>query len=183
MLTLAVSILLYFQSRPISHTREKAAFLPEGSTRKDGVTVRIKGDCVKSGVYQFDSAMSLGTVINMTVPFCQEFSRNQGSIKKIMYTGDVFLILCCNGKHVEITRDTMQVVEKMVLGIPLDPNSLTADEWEMLPRIGPTLARKIIADRQLYGDFLSTCDLERVPGIGSATVKQLEGYFVKKVMY
>lgn len=183
LLILAVSILLYFQGRPFSHAREKAAFLPGGNAKQGGFTVRIKGDCVKSGVYQFEYAMSLGTVINMTVPFCQEFPKNQGAGKKEMYTGDVFSILCCNGKLAEITRDTMPVVEKMVLGIPLDPNSLTTGEWEMLPRIGPVLARKIVADRQLYGDFLSITDLERVPGIGPATVKQLEGYFVNKVMY
>ncbi len=182
-LTLAVSILMYIQGRPFSNSRERVAFLPGGRAEHSGVTVRVKGDCVKSGVYHFDYPIPLGTVINVTVPFCQGFTRNQGSIKKTLYTGDVVLIVCRNGKHAEITRDNMRVVEKMVLGISLDPNSLSADEWEMLPRIGPVLARRIVVDRQLNGDFLATSDLDRVPGIGPATVKLLEGYFVKEVMY
>jgi competence protein ComEA len=183
LLTLAVSILMFLQGHPISHTREKVAFLPGGSPEQGGVTFRVEGDCVKSGIYHFDYPMPLDTVINVTVPFCQKFTRKQGPLKKIMYTGDVVLMVFRDGKCVEITRDTMHVVEKMVLGIPLDPNSLTADEWEMLPRIGPALARKIVVDRQLNGDFLATSDLERVPGIGPATVKLLEGYFVKEVIY
>jgi competence protein ComEA len=177
LLALAVSILMYIQGHPFSHSRERVAFLPGGRAEHSGVTVRVKGDCVKSGVYHFDYPMPLGTVINVTVPFCQGFTRNQGSNKKILYTGDVVLMVLRDGECIEMTRDTMQIVEKMVLGISLDPNSLSADEWEMLPRIGPALARKIVIDRQINGDFLSIRDLERVPGIGPATVKLLKGYF------
>jgi competence protein ComEA len=180
LLTLVVSVLLYLQGRPISHMRVKVAFLPGGTAEQGGITIRIVGDCVKSGVYHFNNTMQLGTVINMTVPFCQDISRNQDSLKKTLYTGDVVLIPCCDGKHVEITRDAMHVVDKMILCLPLDPNRLTGNEWEMLPQIGPALARRIVIDRQKNGDFLSIRDLERVNGIGPATVKQLDGYFQNK---
>jgi len=180
LLTLAVSFLFFLQGRPISHSREKVAFLPGGSAEQGGVTIRLEGDCANPGVYQFDYTVSLGTVMNMTVPFFRECYRNQGPFKKIIYTGDVVSVMCSDWQHAEIKRDNVKVVEKVILGIPLDLNSLSADEWEKLPRIGPALAKRIVIDRQENGDFLSTSDLERVPGIGPATVKQLEGYFVKK---
>ncbi len=141
-----------------------------------GRTIRLQGNCVKPGVYQFDSPVSLGTVINMTVPFLRGFSWDQGLPKLILSTGDVVSVTCADGELVEITRDSVCAMEKMILGIPLDTNSLTAAEWELLPRIGPALARRIVLDRQENGDFRSVRDLERVPGIGPATVRQLKGY-------
>jgi competence protein ComEA len=177
LLMLAVSFLLFLQGRPISHSREKVAFLPGRSAEQDGITIRLEGDRVKSGVYRFDCNQSLGTVINVTVPFMNDIVLDQGFVKKRLYNGDAVVVKQNSVQHAEIKRDNVSVVEKMILGIPLDPNMLTATEWEMLPRIGPSLAKKIIADRQENGDYLSISGLERVPGIGAATVKQLEGYF------
>jgi competence protein ComEA len=176
LLLLAVSVLLFIQGHPLSHTRERVPFLPERSAVPGGMTIRLEGNCVKPGVYQFESNESLGTVINMTVPFLLGFSRDQGLFEKILSTGDVVSVTCNDGEHIEITRNSLCVVEKMILGIPLDPNSLTSAEWELLPRIGPTLARRIVQDRQENGDFRSIRDLDRVPGIGAATLRQLKGY-------
>ena len=176
-LMLAVSVLLIIQGRPIFHPREKVPFLPERSAVQGGMTIRLEGNCLKPGVYQFDSTVSLGTVINMTVPFLRGFSGGQGLPEKRLSTGDVVSVTCNDGEYVEITRKNVCVVERIVLGIPLDPNSLTPVEWELLPRIGPVLAKKIVLDRQENGDFRSIRDLDRVPGIGAATVRQLKGYF------
>jgi len=183
LLMLAVSFLLFLQGRPISHSREKVAFLPGRSAEPEGITIRLEGDRVKSGIYRFDCNKSLGTVINVTVPFMDDIFLDQGSFKKRLYTGDAVVVKQDSVQHVEIKRDNVPVVERMILGIPLDPNRLIATEWEMLPRIGPSLAKKIIADRQENGDYLSIEGLERVHGIGAATIKQLERYFGYNVLH
>ncbi|RQW85509.1 MAG: helix-hairpin-helix domain-containing protein [Geobacter sp.] len=183
LLMLAVFLLLFLHGRPGSHSREKLAFLPGGRATGGSITIRIEGDGVKPGIYQFYNNVSLGTVTNMTVPFLREKLRNPGMLKNILYTGDVVSVLPGDGQYVEIKRDSVQVMEKMILGIPLNPNSLTAAEWEMLPRIGPALAKRIVLDRQYNGEFLSINDLDRVPGIGAATVKQLEAYFSHALAY
>jgi competence protein ComEA len=177
LLVLAISGLLFIQGHPISHSGEKVPFLPGNKAASGGLTIRLEGDCVKSGIYHFDNNVSLGTVINMTVPFLRELPSQQGVIKNKLSTGDVVIVTCSDGEHIELTSNSMRVVEKMILSIPLDPNSLTVAEWEMLPRIGPTLARKIVLERQINGEFKSFRELERVSGIGEATLKQLDGYF------
>jgi len=183
LLTLAVFLLLFLHGRPSSYTREKVAFLPGGRAPQGSVTIRIEGDGVNPGFYQFDYEMPLGTVTNMTVPFLREKLVNPAILQNILYTGDVVSVLSGDVQRVEIKRNSVQVVEKMILGMPLDPNRLTVAEWEMLPRIGPSLAKRIVADRQYNGEFLSINDLDRVPGIGAATVKQLEGYFSFALAY
>ena len=71
----------------------------------------------------------------------------------------------------------MQVRERIILGIPLDPNRMNIEDWDVLPGIGPVLAERIVHDRQLNGDFTSFSDLKRVPGLGEIKVQKLASYF------
>jgi len=59
---------------------------------------------------------------------------------------------------------------------PVDVDVASAAELERLPRIGPALARRIIADRDANGPFGSLEELTRVRGIGPATARQLAPY-------
>lgn len=49
-----------------------------------------------------------------------------------------------------------------------------AAEIERLPRIGPVLARRIVADRDSLGPFGSMEEFRRVKGVGAALAKALE---------
>jgi len=60
--------------------------------------------------------------------------------------------------------------------VKIDINSASAAELELLPRIGPTLAARIVADRDANGPFDSLDDLRRVNGIGPRTVEQVTPY-------
>lgn len=65
------------------------------------------------------------------------------------------------------------------LARPLDPGErIDADragprELERLPGVGPALARRIVADRESLGAFGGIAGLDRVVGIGSATLGRL----------
>lgn len=176
---LAVVVIFLFvqKGHRISQSGEPVAFLPGGSTQAGAVTIRIEGDLVKPGVYQFVYNEQAGTVINMTVPFLSDYSCLKGVPLNNVYSGDVLRLKLHNSKGPEITRLSMSVAEKMLLGISLDPNKITAEEWQQLPGIGPSLARRIVVDRQINGEFATIEDLERVPGIGAAKVKKLERFF------
>jgi len=58
-------------------------------------------------------------------------------------------------------------------GTALNLNQATAVELEGLPGIGPSLARRIVADREARGPFAAVQALDRVPGIGPALVGRL----------
>jgi competence ComEA-like helix-hairpin-helix protein len=57
----------------------------------------------------------------------------------------------------------------------LNVNRATAVELERLPGIGPSLARRIVADREARGPFATVGAMDRVPGIGPALVARLGG--------
>lgn len=54
-------------------------------------------------------------------------------------------------------------------------NTATEAELLQLAGIGPSLARAIVADRSARGRYRKVEDLMRVPGIGAAKLKALEG--------
>lgn len=58
----------------------------------------------------------------------------------------------------------------------IDLNRASAGELQLLPRIGPALARRIVEDRAARGPFASVEDVARVRGIGPRTVELLRPY-------
>jgi len=74
-----------------------------------------------------------------------------------------------------LTPGGMSARTRLAVGLPLDLNRATAVDLELLPGIGPRRAAAIVADREAHGAYGSVADLERVPGIGAATVERLRG--------
>ncbi len=59
-------------------------------------------------------------------------------------------------------------------------NTASAAELELLPQIGPTLAARIVAEREANGPFASLEDIERVRGIGPRTVEKIRDLAVAR---
>jgi len=60
--------------------------------------------------------------------------------------------------------------------VTVDLNKATAEELEQVPRIGPTLAGRIILFRDQHGAFDSVSELTKVKGVGKLTFKKMEPY-------
>lgn len=59
---------------------------------------------------------------------------------------------------------------------PVNVNAASAQELEALPGIGPKLAQHIVEYRTQHGPFACPEDLEKVDGIGPATVEKIRPY-------
>jgi competence ComEA-like helix-hairpin-helix protein len=58
-------------------------------------------------------------------------------------------------------------------GDRMDVNRATAEELELLPGVGPSLARRLVEAREAGGPFLRAADLSRVRGVGLKTREKL----------
>jgi competence protein ComEA len=67
---------------------------------------------------------------------------------------------------------------------PLDPQFLVdinAADWPeltLLPEVGETLAKRIVASREAHGPFVDHRDLMRVEGIGPRTLEAVSPYLL-----
>jgi competence protein ComEA len=71
----------------------------------------------------------------------------------------------------------MSIKERMILGTPLDLNTMSVSDLVELPGIGGVTAANIVRDRQDNGVFRTLEDLKRVPGIGPKKIELLEPFF------
>lgn len=69
----------------------------------------------------------------------------------------------------EVDKDTALLNEK------LNINTATSQELQLLPGIGPQLARRIVAHRQTHGPFSSPSQIKEVRGIGEKTLQRITG--------
>ncbi len=74
------------------------------------------------------------------------------------------------------TVTTQRQGQETVLPEKINLNTATASQLETLDGIGPKLAQRIIDDREANGPFASVDDLDRVSGIGPATVENLRDF-------
>jgi len=56
-------------------------------------------------------------------------------------------------------------------GERIDPNTAGVDELDRLPKVGPALAARIVEWRQAHGRFRTLADLDSVPGVGPALLR------------
>ena len=61
---------------------------------------------------------------------------------------------------------------------PIDINSASAEELSVLPGIGPTLAERILAFRNLNGSFQRPEELLNVEGIGPGKLEDILNYVI-----
>lgn len=79
------------------------------------------------------------------------------------------------------SRDSLEaraarLARPLAAGETVDVDRAPADELVRLPRVGPALAGRIVAEREARGPFGGLDGLARVPGIGVATREALRPY-------
>jgi len=67
---------------------------------------------------------------------------------------------------------------RLALGTPIDLNRARGSDLMAIPGIGPALSEAIVRDRRVRGRFSSLGALERVRGVGPATVRRIAPFVV-----
>lgn len=88
------------------------------------------------------------------------------------------LSLVAEGATCRVSRRSLSASQALLLGLPLELNTASAEDLEALPGIGPGVARAIVEDRARRGHFRSVDELERVRGIGPKALERLRGFLV-----
>lgn len=85
--------------------------------------------------------------------------------------GEIELVRTLPGRSPLAHKDsTIALARPLDPGERIDLDRAGAQEVGRLPRVGPGLAKRIVADREARGPFGSLEGLDRVPGVGAAVL-------------
>jgi len=72
--------------------------------------------------------------------------------------------------------DSTDIHKSFIAGLPIDINKASAAELSLVPGISTTLAHRMVSYRDQHGHFTTWKEIDRVKGLGSATIKRVKNY-------
>jgi competence protein ComEA len=175
LLAVTAAIPFIFNSRRSLHSRAPAAFSVVSSVQGH---VRISGDVRHPGMYPLGVNKLAGNVIAMAVPVRPISVLEPSGIGAVpLSNGEALQVLVSSSGRALVTVGAVPAAERLVMGIPLDINSMSEADLDKVPGIGPALARRIALYRQNNGGRMSVQDLLLVEGVGEKKFASLRKLF------
>jgi competence protein ComEA len=122
--------------------------------------VQVVGAVVSPGVYELPPDSRVMDAVAMAGGLTAKADPASVNLARIIQDGEQLVIGTSGGK--DSSRNTQPTA--------ININSATVDDFDKLPRIGATLAERIVAYRDTNGPFSTIDELLEVPGIGDLTL-------------
>ena len=165
---------LYIKSRPSQILFARPAFRALSSGR---MLIKVSGEVQHPGIYEVPVNALAESVIKMALP---KKPLEQDTIKTAatvhLLNGQAVNLASLPDGTYHVIVDRMTVPECMILGIPLDISTMSEADFDRLPGIGPALAKRIVAYRQLNGGVLHVNDLTAIEGFSKKKLQLIQKF-------
>lgn len=138
--------------------------LPEESRIADAIK-KAGGVTQEADLDQVNLAFVLSDGQKIYIPSKKEKEANEGKVYITTESGNNVII-----------KDKVEGGKKQKVNI----NEAKQEDFEQLPGIGPSIAKKIIEYREQNGKFTSIDELQEVKGIGEAKLENIKEYITVK---
>lgn len=158
--------------RPSLESEASASTVPEKT-----VYVHVTGAVGKPGVYELAEGSRVAAAIQAAGGFSDDAQLDSCNLARVLVDGEQLKILSVEeAASVEAKPDNVGGGEtKSGSSGIVNVNTASESELETLPGIGPSTAKRIVADREEKGPFESVEDLTRVSGIGEKKLESIAG--------
>lgn len=149
---------------------------PLQETASKEFVVEVVGEVRKPGVYLFQHSPTLKEAIDKAGGLKKPAVFEADSFSGPLATGTLIKIRRDSQQEVRIEIGSMEANKLLIFNIPLDLNRVSLEDLCLLPGIGESLAREIIAYRERRKGFRSVEELKHVKGIGEKKYRSMKTY-------
>jgi competence protein ComEA len=172
---MAVSVSVMYKSRPGRENSTSAVFSVPSSSRG---YVRISGDVRHAGIYPLSANKMTMTAIKMADPLSATMDGlAEADAAAYLENGMALHVTVRPNGTLQLMKSQMAANERIVMGVPLDINAMSAADFDRVPGIGPVMARRIAEYRQNNGGTMKITDLLSIEGIGEKKYNHMLKYF------
>jgi len=144
-------------------------------TNGNKIYILITGEVKNSGAYMFDTGPSVTEVINRTGDHREKMTGTELETYPHLTQGTGIHVSSEDG-HIKVTPHPIPAFYKVTLGIPISLNTASQEALEAVPYIGPSLAKRIIQYRSIYGPFIAVEQIKSLPGVGKVRYSKISPY-------
>ncbi|MCX8117229.1 MAG: helix-hairpin-helix domain-containing protein [Desulfobacterota bacterium] len=163
-----------------------SSLLPSEQDRNE-IVVEVEGEVHRPGIYTFSSPPRLKEVIQVARGLKEPAWLDEDSSSLLLESGTLVTVrpspslspdegAAKSGRTIRIEIGRMEARKLLLYRLPLDLNRATAEDLCLLPGIGESLAREIVAYRERRRGFRSVEELKEVKGIGEKKWINLKPY-------
>ena len=140
------------------------------------IVIEVIGEVRNPGVYIFQHSPTLKEILDKADGLKEPGVFDKDSLFEPLKTGALLNVQKESQQEVRIKIETMDANKLLVFNIPLDLNRVSAENLCLIPGIGESLAREIIAYRERRKGFRSVEELKHVKGIGEKNWKNFKPF-------
>jgi competence protein ComEA len=144
-----------------------------GTTSDAAVFVHILGAVAHPGLYQLHANDRAVDAVAAAGGFTAQADRGQVNLARLVSDGEQLYVPTV-GEAGAGPPGSSPTGSAGTVGGKVNINTASEADLETLPRVGPTMAKRIIAWRQANGRFTAVEDLMSVTGIGEKTFAELK---------
>ena len=170
LLVLPILSLLYFRFyyHPISSPSEE--IIRE-------IVVEVTGEVRKPGIYIFQTPPTLQEALTKAGGLKEPALFDTSSSLEVLETGNLLTITKESSQEIKAKIGRMEAKKLLVFSIPLDLNRVSVEDLCLIPGIGESLAREIVAYRGRRKGFRTVEELKDVKGIGEKKWRVFKTFF------
>ena len=145
------------------------------TTAEPTVVVYVAGAVAVPGVYTLAPLSRVTDAMSAAGGALATADLNVVNLAAAVHDGErIYVPIVGEVVPVVVAGDAQPVGATVPAG-PVNVNTATADQLDVLPGVGPTTAAAIVAHREQHGPFLTIDQLGDVHGIGPAKLEALRG--------
>jgi competence protein ComEA len=140
--------------------------------------VEVSGEVPNPGIYIFQNPPTLKEAVEKAGGLKENALFETTLSPEVLETGTLITIL--KESNIKVKLGRMQANKLLVFSIPLDINRVSIEDLCLIPGIGESLAREIMAYRERRKGFRSIEELKNVKGIGEKKYKFFKTFFITR---